>query len=134
MGMGSISKALTLVVVALAIAGCGTRSPSLPTGEIADKSGTGSRSFPTGEFVDKNDYIVSFMADGRVTGLGPSSIDEGLYSVDGDIITFTGTETCPGDAVYKWSYRDDKLLFEDTVEDDCCDRRKALKAGLTANP
>ena len=113
------SKVFTLGFVVLVVAGCGPASPV----------------FPTGDFIDSEGFVTSFMADGRVSVsssiTGEVLIENGEYSVDGDIVTITETELCPpGEGVYRWTLDGDRLLFE-LIEDNCDSRIWALSLELT---
>jgi hypothetical protein len=112
----SISRLLLLLVIALAIAGC-----------VVDGS-----SFPTGEYLDSEGHITNFMEGGtftlRLTN-GTVLVEEGRYSIEGDIISMSDEFCPPVEGVYKWTNQGGNLLFE-LVEDDCTDRASSLNTAV----
>jgi hypothetical protein len=113
------SKVFTLGFVVLVMVGCGRASPT----------------FPTGDFIDHLGLVLSLMPDGRCTLSYPTTgevlIENGHYSVDGDIVTIIETEQCPpGEGVYRWTLDGDRLLLE-LIEDNCANRISSFSQPLT---
>jgi hypothetical protein len=75
------------------------------------------------------------MPDGRCTVSYPITgevlIENGHYSVDGDIVTFIETEQFPpGEGVYRWTLDGDRLLLG-LIEDSCENRILSFSQELT---
>jgi hypothetical protein len=86
-----------------------------------------SQTFPTGKYLDQFDNTLTFSADGKFTvGTldGETIVQDGQYTIEGDVITMNESEVCPPtDGVYKWSYDDDAGILQlEKVEDGCPDR------------
>jgi hypothetical protein len=108
----SISNLLVLGLVALAIVGCTSNGTSFPIGEYRHSGGGITNYMDGGTFTHK-------FANGTIL------VEEGRYSVDGDIITFVD-ETCPAvEGVYHWTNQGGDILLE-LVEDDCSARASSL--------
>ncbi len=112
-------KGLLIVLAVFALAACESSAPSFPTGEYKDYAG-----WPT-----------TFHADGKLTlenTRGEVLIDNGSYSVEGDVITIIDNgfvcETLVG--VYNWSVDEDGVLQFETIDDECLERRSAFTQGL----
>jgi len=113
------AKGLLIVLAVFLLAACASSTPS----------------FPTGEYKDFGGWRNTFHADGKLTlenTLGEVLIDNGSYSVEGDVITFIDNgyvcETLVG--VYNWSVDEDGVLQFETIDDECVDRRSAFTQGL----
>jgi hypothetical protein len=106
-----VAIAFTLILTALVFAGCALSSQTFPTGKYSDTFGN----------------TITYSDDGKftvVTSVGETIVQDGQYTIDGDVITFNESEICPPtDGVYKWSYDDGAGILQfETVEDDCPDR------------
>lgn len=118
---------ISLVVIAILLAGCTSRAPAFPVGKYQD---------------DCCSKLWTFHADGKITleGAGGASMDNGSYLVEKDLITISIIEVARGRAcetaegVYKWSVAEDGILQFETVEDECQERRLPLVKGLTPLP
>jgi hypothetical protein len=89
--------------------------------------------FPVGTYLCSAELDNAFMEDGtfKISG-GGSVITEGHYTIDGDEITIVD-DSCSGEGVYRWSYKDGTLMFE-AIDDNCSIRRSSLTAGLNLKP
>ena len=118
-----VAIAFTLIIAALLIAGCASSS----------------QAFPTGKYVDEFGNTLTFLADGKwtvVDGNGDKIVQDGQYTIDGDVITLNESEVCPPtDGVYKWDYgADTGILGFEKVEDSCEARHMEEGEGLTRLP
>lgn len=116
-----VAIAFTLIIAALLIAGCASSS----------------QAFPTGKYVDEFGNTLTFLADGKwtvVDGNGDKIVQDGQYTIDGDVITLNESEVCPPtDGVYKWDYgADTGILGFEKVEDSC--EARHMEEGLTRLP
>ncbi|HKZ18627.1 MAG TPA: hypothetical protein VJQ57_00810 [Acidimicrobiia bacterium] len=55
----------------------------------------------------------------------------GDISVDGDLITFSGSNLCDGVGVYQWAVEGDSLTFTPTESGDPCSGRRPVLDGVT---
>lgn len=68
-----------------------------------------------------NDYIIT---------RGPNS-GSGDISVDGDLITFSGSTLCSGVGTYQWTVEGDSLTFTADDSGDPCSGRRPVLDGVT---
>lgn len=68
-----------------------------------------------------NDYIIT---------RGPNS-GSGDISVDGDLITFSGSTLCNGVGTYQWTVEGDSLTFTADDSGDPCSGRRPVLDGVT---
>jgi hypothetical protein len=55
----------------------------------------------------------------------------GDISVEGDLITFSGSNLCDGVGVYQWAVEGDSLTFTPTPSGDPCSGRRPVLDGVT---
>ena len=92
--------------------------------------------FPKGEYLDEFGNIISFEDGDKFTVTLPDGtilVEEGQYTIDGDIITFLENEVCPPvEGVYRWSVGENGHLNFELVEENC--EGRTFEAGLDPLP
>ncbi|MEW5872332.1 MAG: hypothetical protein AB1894_23920 [Chloroflexota bacterium] len=89
--------------------------------------------FPTGAFETAAGTMLEFKEDGtyKLTSAFGKLSHQGIYSVEGDLLTLMTDTNCDqynlGKGVYNWTYEDDKLVFH-LVEDNCKSRTPLFDA------
>jgi predicted GH43/DUF377 family glycosyl hydrolase len=93
-------------------------------------------SFPKGEYLDEFGNIISLEDGDKFTIKLPAGtfiVEEGQYTVDGDIITFLENEVCPPvEGVYRWSVGENGRLEFELIEENC--EFRTFEAGLDPLP
>ena len=111
-----------LVLASLLIAACGAGSPS-----------PSAAGFPTGKFVWEGSELQGVYLNEDQTWSAfyyGENVDEGTYSVRGNLYTQETSNVCTSPATYEWSFDGTNLKFNLQGEDPC-DIRKASFDGQT---
>ena len=93
-------------------------------------------SFPTGQYLDEFGNTITLEVGDKFTVELPDGtllVEDGQYTIDGDIIRFLENEVCPPvEGVYRWSAGENGHIQFELIEDDCGVRD--FSAGLTPLP
>ena len=109
-----------LVLASLLLAACGAGSPS-------------DAGFPTGKFVWEGSDLQGVYLNEDQTWSAfyyGENVDEGTYSVKGNLYTQETSKVCTSPATYEWAFDGTNLNFKLQGEDPC-DIRKASFDGQT---
>ncbi len=109
-----------LLLVTLSLSACSAGS--------SEKS-----NFPTGKFMSFTDKFISyeFNEDGTWSYLDAGMVSaDGTYTVKGNQWIENGTDECPFEGTYAWSFDGTNLSFK-LVGEDACEPRKAATDGET---
>lgn len=78
-------------------------------------------------------WVIDLKSDGNWTGtFGGELLTSGTYSLEGEQITWLSDSHCegtghPGEATYRWKFRNDRLTFTSIGGDPCLSRKVILK-------
>ena len=93
-------------------------------------------SFPKGQYLDEFGNVLTFEDDDKFTVKLPDGtflVEDGQYTVDGDIISFLENEVCPPvEGIYRWSVGENGHLQFELIEENCDGR--TFEAGLDPLP
>lgn len=110
----------SLVLTSILITACGAASPS-------------AAGFPTGKFVwEGSDLQGVYLNEDKTWSAFyyGENVDEGTYSVSGNLYTQETSKVCTSPATYEWAFDGTNLNFKLQGEDSC-DIRKASFDGQT---
>jgi len=105
----------SLVLFSLALGACSAGS-------------TNANKFPTGRFVNANfsQYEYEFNDDNTWTYyIGSLMGAKGTYRIEDNLWIEEGTDECPFEGAYQWTYDGENLAFTLNGEDNCSPRKDA---------
>lgn len=115
---------IALTALAVILAGCGGTGSARSTTIQADLG-----DFPAGNYMNTIlAWTLDFKADGSYLAGGPQVVENGVFTVDGNQISFKGSYCGDATGIYTWSYDGTALEFEQ-VHDECLERAGTVVTG-----